>query len=398
MNIDEELQKVGLNREEYENCLDDISDKLNGLNDMDWAEIQLKYNLPITSEHLRKSQQRPFGGAFVREYFAHSDKKPEAYIEQITLLRKERQKLFDERAALNKINRENSRIEQNLDYLEELIKKNAFTPVDVPQVENSDNDLFISISDVHMGLNAENNFGVYNSDIANERLNQYLAQILKIQQIHHSENAYVGLLGDLINGEIRQTVQLENRENIIEQIQKVSEMIASFIYTLSFSFNNVYVNSVAGNHSRLNQKKEDSLRDSRLDDLVLWYLKAKLSNLSNVKFNDDQNYDNTIAKFDIRGNEYLLCHGDFDHFSEAGLSRLILMLKHLPYAMIVGHLHRCSLDEVSGMKILRSGSFAGTVDNYTISKRISGKPSQLVCVVNDNGVQALYPVELDSSH
>lgn len=395
MNIDEELAKVGLSCEEFEECLQDIQDKLNGINDMDWEEIRVKYDIPYTSELLRKANSKPFGGAFVREYFAErNDDVPSSYTEQLSTIRKERQRLFDERAALNKINRENSRIEQQLDYLEGLIKQNAYSPAPKTDVVASDNDLLIAISDVHLGLNVDNNFGAYNTCIANQRMEQYLAEIKRIQKIHGAENAYVCAIGDLVSGLIHSTVQLENRENAVQQIQIVSEMISNFVYELSKTFKNVYVNSVAGNHSRLNQKKENVLRDERLDDLCLWYMKAKLGNLNNVYFVDDKNYDATIGKFDIRGKEYLIVHGDFDSFSESGISKLVMMLGKKPEAMLCGHLHRCSLDEVAGIKIMRSGSFAGTADNYTISKRISGKPSQLVCVVDDNGVQALYPVQL----
>lgn len=44
--------------------------------------------------------------------------------------------------------------------------------------------------------------------------------------------------------------------------------------------------------------------------------------------------------------------------------------------------------------MVRSGSLAGAGDNYTIEKRISGKPSQMVTVCTDNGIQCCYPVYL----
>ena len=71
-----------------------------------------------------------------------------------------------------------------------------------------------------------------------------------------------------------------------------------------------------------------------------------------------------------------------------------MMLGYKPTAILYGHLHRCSLDDVSGVKIIRSGSFSGTSDDYTISKRISGLPQQMVCIVNNSGVEACYPVSL----
>ena len=45
--------------------------------------------------------------------------------------------------------------------------------------------------------------------------------------------------------------------------------------------------------------------------------------------------------------------------------------------------------------MIRGGSLAGSGDDYTIEKRLSGKPSQMVCVCNKRGVACYYPIELD---
>lgn len=311
-------------------------------------------------------------------------------------IRKEKQKLFDERTALNKSLREAARIEEDLYKLELLIKENGSTtlPPICNYFNSSDNDIFICLSDFHLGINTDTYFGKYNSDIAANRLSRYLSKIIEIQKLHKSENAYVGILGDIINGEIHFTTQLENRENVTEQIQKSAELISAFIYELSKYFKTVYINGVAGNHSRTSFK-DQVLRGSRLDNLIPWYMKAKLNHLQNVIFIDDGNYDPTIATYIIRGNEYLMVHGDWDSYSESGVSKLVMMLNFKPKGIFYGHLHRCSYDDIANVKIIRSGSFSGTTDDYTISKRLSGSPSQMVCIIASEGIRACYPVQLD---
>jgi hypothetical protein len=69
-------------------------------------------------------------------------------------------------------------------------------------------------------------------------------------------------------------------------------------------------------------------------------------------------------------------------------------LGFIPYAITYGHLHTCAIDETNGVKMIRGGSLAGSGDDYTIEKRLSGKPSQMVCICNDKGVVCCYPVEL----
>ncbi len=402
-NFTEELQKYGLTTDIYEAVCKDISDKLEGNNDLDWSEIRDKYNITCNPDTIRKASSTIFGGQFRTEYLKNQIyTNPEEFSREKELdhklqdIRKEKQKLFDERAALNKTLRETARVEEDLSKLETLIKENAFTTL--PSINNhielSNNDLFICLSDFHLGIDTDTYFGKYNSDIAANRLTQYLSKIIEIKKLHKSENAYVGILGDILNGEIHFTTQLENRENVTEQIQKSAELISAFIYELSKYFKTVYVNGVAGNHSRTSYK-DQVLRGNRLDNLIPWYMKAKLNHLQNVIFIDDENYDPTIATCLIRGNEYLMVHGDWDSYSESGVSKLVMMLNFKPKGIFYGHLHRCSYDDIANVKIIRSGSFSGTTDDYTISKRLSGKPSQMVCVINNDGIKCCYPVQLD---
>lgn len=76
INFKEELDKVGLSEEEYEECLKDINAKCSGAVDIDWNEIKEKYNIPFTIDAIRKScSSKPFGSYFVTEYLANKGKK-----------------------------------------------------------------------------------------------------------------------------------------------------------------------------------------------------------------------------------------------------------------------------------------------------------------------------------
>lgn len=393
------LQEQNLTEEQYENCLSDIADKINGLNDLDWSEIVTKYNLKIAPDTLRKASQTIFGGIFVKnfidsKYQAIGANDNSSYDVQLREIRREKQKLFDERAAFNKSNRDVARLEQDLDYLEKLIKENQYEPIHVIPHEDRTKDLVVILSDMHIGLEAESSFGQYNSDIAKIMLGKYLGEVIKAIELYQIQNVYVIILGDVCNGKIHETVQLQNRENVIEQIQLASELICDFIYRIAQNCDSVIVNSVmSSNHCRLG-KKDEVLRDERLDSIVLWYAKAKLQNINNIVFAEEENIDPTIAKNTIRGKIYYFVHGDYDSFSESGINKLIAMTKEFPHCICYGHLHKNSFDDINDVKIIRSGSFAGTYDDYTISKRISGKPSQMMFVVDSNGVDTLIPVTL----
>ena len=105
--------------------------------------------------------------------------------EQRRELEKAKIQFRDERNEWNKQNRLAARTERDLDYLGELlgnIGKVNFKSKE-PIGITGDNDLLICISDVHMGEETCNYFGAYNSDIAKQRLDKYLQEILKIQDL-----------------------------------------------------------------------------------------------------------------------------------------------------------------------------------------------------------------------
>ena len=87
-------------------------------------------------------------------------------------LKKERQKFFDYRNAFNKVVRERSRQEELNEILSEAIRAGDLPTLDyTPQPEfTSDNDLLVSLNDLHYGASHDNYWGIYNSDVCKEML------------------------------------------------------------------------------------------------------------------------------------------------------------------------------------------------------------------------------------
>lgn len=388
---------MDLKRQENESFLDWklrlITAKIEKTIDLDWSEISEMLGLNVSGDHLRKTA---YG---IYEYAKHFEDKVKNNITDDKLLKeyeikkrelqKEKQKFFDERISYNKQLREEAR----WDEINEIIER-TITNGNLPQleyvyktVEHSDNDLMVSLNDLHFGADIHNAWNTYNSDICKERLNTYINRILQIKRLYNSENCYVCGNGDFINGNIHPSVLVSNRENIIEQIMGVSEIISEFIAELSKHFNNVVFTSVAGNHSRLGTK-DNSLKNERLDDLIPWYVKARLQNFDNVSVT--KNIDNTMSVVDIRGKKYLNVHGDYDSGKSAKQSCALMAGKDI-YAICCGHLHHNATDYIDEIKIIMAGSFLG-MDDYCISNRIVGIPQQLICVCNENGVDGVFDV------
>lgn len=275
------------------------------LADVDYVELSEKvYGQPYSSDVARRMM---YGSRKTLELMdsmnlsAVSDKNMMSEIdEKILELRKEKQKMYDQRVALNSSIRVRSRQEELNEILTNAIlqgnmKGLEYQPHDIIP---SDNDLLVSLNDIHYGANVHNAWNVYNSDICVEMMRSYLDRIIEIGKRHNSENCIVWANGDLISGNIHYSIAVTNKENVIQQITGVSELISTFLAELSKHFNTVSFISVAGNHSRISPNKENSLHTERLDDLVEWYIKARLQNFKNVFVMDDK-IDETMYTVDI---------------------------------------------------------------------------------------------------
>lgn len=377
--------------------------KDSGLFDADWNEIAQLMNSEFGDP------DRPYSEAAWRKPYQMSKKFFEAgvfnelsedkYLKELQIQKREleRKKIQfrDERNAWQKQNFIDARVEEKLNLLEEELTSQGRINFDIHDNVNinSDNDMLVILSDFHIGQCFHSIWGEYNSDIAKQRLNQLLNEIIAIQKLHNSEKCYVSLQGDMLSGNIHKTIQITNRENVIDQIKIASELISSFCYELTKVFRVVFLSSVVGNHTRMD-RKEESLHDERLDDIVTWGVELSLKHIENFHVLK-RKLDNGISDINIRGKTYIAVHGDFDGYNKTGVSNLCMHLGFIPYAITYGHLHTCAVDETNGVKMIRGGTLAGSGDDYTIEKRLSGKPSQMVCVCNKKGIICYYPIELD---
>lgn len=302
-------------------------------------------------------------------------------------------KFRDQRRSWNKQNYTDGRFEEVMDIIEERLDNFAkidFTPHPAPIVDG-DKSMIICLSDLHIGQCFSSYFGEFNSDIAKERLHKYMDELLKIAKLNKVKNAYVCMLGDNISNSLHKTIEVSNKENVIDQLKLSIEYITSFCYELTKHFEEVYLASASGNHSRL-QPKDLAQHSERLDAFIAWDVCRALQNQENFHSLLDQGIDDGISKIEIDGKSYLLIHGDFDATTRQGYMKLADMVEFFPNYILCGHRHYCSYSQET--KFVQSGSLAGVGCDYTVEKRLKGKASQMVCVCDKSGLKGVFPVIL----
>ena len=310
---------------------------------------------------------------------------------------KEKQKFYDQRAAYNKMIRDRAREEELNDIIRECVASGCLPTLEYNNVnlscEGGNSTMLISLNDIHYGSNIDNAWCRYDSAVCARMMENYLNEIDRIIGTHYCEDCVVWAAGDLISGSIHRNIQVTNKENVIQQIMGVSELIAEFLAKLSGMFSTVRFVSVAGNHSRMEANKDNAVHGERLDNLVEWYLSARLQNFNNVIITDEHKLDDTLSMFEVKGKNYLLCHGDFDN-SFTKVQSLQTMVQKPVYAILAGHRHHNQTDSVQGVRTVMAGSFQG-MDDYCVEKRIFGKPEQMVCICNESGIVCHYDIELN---
>ena len=375
-----------------------------GVINMTWSELS-----DIMNKQLRDPDEEWTESAYRKKYKLLKDAydqifskyNDDDYFKELTIqkqeIQKEKRKLYDERLDLNKRLREQARLETTIEKLGNSLNDIAdahFPNIDYPKPTASEHKMIVCLSDLHIGQSFNTADGKYDSQIAVDRLREYLYEITTIAQENKCSECYICLLGDLISGNIHNRISVTNKEDVVEQVKTASMLISEFIGKLSFIFSSISVYSVGGNHSRLEKNAEDALLSERLDKLIPWFVSIAMKNRNNVTVYG-KTYDDTLGIFRVGKKTYFIQHGDYTRINDTEIGKLVLWAKETPYCILTGHMHYPAMTDVSGIKVVQSGSLCGSGDDYTRSKRLTGVPSQTVLVTKEDGsIYGVFPVEL----
>ena len=361
---------------------DDIANALNN-----------QYGVKYCESHYRKLWKTLWNSNSIQEPLVLNIDIDEKFKNTLTEIEKKKIQLRTLNNEYRKCLRENAFNDEFInaltDKISTIVPDKKFLPYDEP-VKNQ--AVYALLSDVHYGLEYASKNGNYNTDIARHRIDSYAHRIVQIGKTHKINTCYISLLGDMISGMIHQTLRIETVHNVIEQTMQISEIIAYFLSYLCDNFEYVYVNSVSGNHSRIEPDKKAGVRNERLDEIITWYCRSALSKYDNIAFIQND-IDSSIARFDIFGKTYIAVHGDFDQNMKHSVQEIQeLTEKKIDY-FVYGHLHVINT-RLENVGYIGNGAVVSGGDDYTSRKRLFSPAMQMTMIVSDNGVECMYPIRL----
>lgn len=379
--------------------------KDSGISDMSWNDVADIINRELGMDDMPYSEaafRKPYQQA-KRFYDAgvFDNASDDEYLSEIRLqrqeLEKERVRMRDERNELKRMLREEARKESFMEQIRRAISECDVKPLEHDEgktfdgVANGDNDLIVTLTDLHTGIQIDNFCNKFDSDVLKARLNRYIDKIVEVQRRHGSENAFV-IVSEVISGLIHDSLRIESNQTVIEQFLTAVTYISDFLAELSRHFRCVNVFCCPGNHSRVVANKDNSVKGENLDNLVIPFLEAKLQNFDNVYCYRNE-IEESVAMFNVRSNIIMASHGDKDEPSSV-VQKFTMMFGVKPSIVYLSHRHTNAMSTVYDTKVITSGCMSGS-DNYCMDKRLRGKPEQVVSVITDDGLECNYDIRFE---
>lgn len=316
----------------------------------------------------------------------------------------ERQKMRDLTRQVNAIYRSESRSELLRETIAEAI-------TNLPELKEPElmfrttgsQTLVVGIGDPHYGAKFKiegllgETINEYDSDVFENRMWRLLSQIHVICQKEDVRDIEVFLLGDLIDGMLRQNQLMRLEYGIVESTIRLSEFLSRWLTELS-DIARVNVRAVSGNHSEIRPlgSKKGQFEDENMEKIVMWYVAERLKNNCRIGVISEVKKMHLCMVQDF---SFLLLHGDGEKkIEEIARNAVNLYGKSINF-FVCAHKHRAQ-EMPSGWtadgnsEIIRVPSICGA-NNFAQDKGFGGAAGAMACIIEKGyGRRCVYPIKL----
>ena len=235
----------------------------------------------------------------------------------------------------------------------------------------------------------------YNRDIAVKRLQRFFKTVVELHIVKYEklnpEVLFVGMLGDILSGNIHEELTQTNESSILESVAFWhTELVKGFKFLLA-NIEKIYVTGVVGNHGRNTAKPRCKGRVRDNFDYLLMSLVANSFHAESETRIQFYLPDNPDALFSIFDKRFLITHGD-QFKGGGGIGGISVPILRgdakkrkkqtsiqQPYDYLcLGHFHSTRFIE----NILMNGSIKGYDEFANIYNFDYDEPSQIYTLLN----------------
>lgn len=384
----------------------------NNSQELDWQDIIDTLDLGIHRDTLRKASQTDFGGYNVYKYMKDklenntvtSDDILDKIQEEKRQLKLERYKLQTEKIEDNKWHREVARI----DLFEEKMMNVAklMQPIQVPNITFENRSVnkvgVLGIADTHFGKLVDikglldETLNKYDEEIFQDRMWYILKEIKHITIKEELDKIDLYLLGDLIDGMLRQSQLRSLQYGITDSVIKFTEFMALWLNELS-KLCYVEVFTSTGNHSeiRILGSKAGEFPHENAERLIAWYLKARLQDNQNITIHDAKfiNFKNTL------GVNVFATHGQNDKNLEQSIKDYSTIYRTDIDLLLTGHLHSglsksTGIGNYGNVEVIQFPSICG-IDDFSMKlKRSACAGTKMLIIEEGKGKTIAYDINI----
>ena len=374
----------------YENELQLLIDKVEGIDNKSWEEMVDELHLSVHPDSLRKSfNAGRYSGYAVAKYYQNKFENEYCTQDEIDRLEQLKKEVYKEKIKYQDARREyrkeltsEARFENLIDVLKAEIANLDELPLyhygERVEKNKKPKDAILALSDWHIGAMVDTQWNCYSVDIAKERMEQLLNKVKRYILNYNITNLVVEINGDMVHGLINVSNRVQSEEDVVSQIIIVSDMLSYFINELKPYVRNLKIVTTLGNHGRLIPNKKESINKENMEMLIPEFLKLKLDKDINILTSNGLDF----IKYKIGDRIICLSHGQYDKVNEV-IEDFSKMYKCVPNEIHLGHTHSYKDINDSNIYITVNGSLMGS-DEYAVNLRKITKPSQNLIIYDED--------------
>jgi len=384
------LKASGIIEQTWEEISDDINKELRG-DEEPWFDVSVY-----------RKRYRDFERSY-RNIFSKLEGKQhcEDLDVKIRELEKEKKKIQTEKLEYNRWLREEARDELIMEKICEALKDVDKLPAPAPLYsygDDNDKSWVLAFGDTHFGSEfcikglCGEIINEYSPEIFCERMDDLLAQTIRLINKENIDELYVFDLGDQLDGILRVGQLMKLRFGVIDATLKYAYWLSGWLNELSKHCRIKY-RQTDGNHTELRMlgAKKGSFEEDNLGKIIYEFVKVRLENNPNI---DIQKNESGMIFESIQGFNVLGYHGESKNLENTmkGFSKMYGIPIDI---LIAGHLHH-TFNETVGFNsdVMRTPSIIG-VDDFSMKLQKTSNPgATLFCIEEGKGKVLDYHIKL----